>query len=133
MAPKRVLIIDDDKTLVTLMTALLRKEGFLVLAAFDAASGFMVAQKERPDLILLDLQMPAGGGEGVWKRLSSSAHTQGIPVVYVSATSSPGFAAEAEAQGAAGFIRKPFEPEHFAERVQGFFKRATGQQEAVQE
>ena len=133
MAPRRVLIIDDDRTLVTLMTTLLRKAGYQAFPAFDGASGFMVAQKERPDLILLDLQMPAGGGESVWKRLQSSGHTSGIPVVYVSATSAPGFAAEAELQGAAGFIQKPFEPEHFAERVNEFFKRATGQQEAIQE
>lgn len=133
MASKRVLIIDDDKTMVTLMTALLRKAGFEVLAAFDGASGFMVAQKQRPDLILLDMQMPAGGGDAVWKRLSSSSHTQGIPVVFVTATDTPGFAAQAEAHGAAGVIKKPFEPEHFSERVMDFFKRATGQQEAVQE
>jgi DNA-binding response OmpR family regulator len=133
MAPRRVLIIDDDKTLVTLMQGLLRKAGYQVLVAFDGMSGFMIAQKERPDLILLDLQMPAGGGEAVWKRLKASGHTSGIPVVYVSATSSPGFAAEAEGQGAAGFIRKPFEPETFVERVDDFFKRATGQQETIQE
>ena len=133
MAPRRVLIIDDDRTLVTLMTTLLRKAGYQVFAAFDGMGGFMIAQKERPDLILLDLQMPAGGGEAVWKRLTASGHPSGIPVVYVSATSSPGFAAEAELQGAAGFIRKPFEPEHFAERVDEFFKRATGEQQAIQE
>ena len=133
MTAKRVLIIDDDKTLVTLMTALLRKEGLQVLTAFDGMSGFMMAQKQRPDLILLDMQMPAGGGEAVWKRLAASGHTSAIPVVYVTATSSPGFAAEAEAQGAAGVIRKPFEPEQFAERVLDFFKRATGTMDAIQE
>lgn len=133
MAQKRVLVIDDDKTLVTLMTALLRKGGYQVLSAFDGVSGFMIAQKERPDLILLDLQMPAGGGEAVWKRLCASTHTSGIPVVYVTATSTPGFAAEVEAQGAAGFIRKPFDPETFVERVGDFFKRATGEQDAIQE
>lgn len=133
MTAKRVLIIDDDKVMVTLMTTLLRKEGFQVSAAFDGMSGFMTAQKQRPDLILLDMQMPAGGGEAVWKRLASSAHTSAIPVVYVTATSTPGFAAEAEAQGAAGVIRKPFEPEHFAERVHDFFKRATGQMDAIPE
>ena len=131
MDPKRILIIDDDRTLVTLMTALLRKGGHQVFTAFDAASGFMLAQKERPDLILLDLQMPAGGGAATWKRLSASAHTATIPVVYVTATSPAGFAAEAEAQGAAGFIRKPFEPEQFLERVEEFFKRATGQMETL--
>ena len=133
MAPRRVLIIDDDKTIVTLMTTLLRKAGYQVSAAFDGMAGFMTAQKERPDLILLDLQMPAGGGAAVWKRLQASGHTSSIPVVYVTATSAPGFAAEVEAEGAAGFIRKPFEPEHFVERVDEFFKRATGQQEVIKE
>lgn len=133
MQPKKILIIDDDKTMVTLMTALLRKGGHSVSASFDAASGFMVAQKERPDLILLDLQMPAGGGAATWKRLQNSGHTSAIPVVYVTATSPAGFAAEAEAQGAAGFIRKPFEPESFLARVEEFFKRATGQMEAIEE
>ena len=133
MTPKRVLIIDDDKMMVTLMTSLLRKEGLQVIAAFDGMSGTMMAQKQRPDLILLDMQMPAGGGEAVWKRLAASAHTSTIPVVYVTATSTPGFAAEAEAQGAAGVIRKPFEPEHFAERVMDFFKRATGQMDTITE
>ncbi|HWA40915.1 MAG TPA: response regulator [Gemmatimonadales bacterium] len=133
MTSKRVLIIDDDKTMVTLMTTLLRKEGLQVTTAFDGMSGFMAAQKQRPDLILLDMQMPAGGGEAVWKRLAASAHTVGIPVVYVTGTTSPGFAAEAESQGAAGVIKKPFDPESFAERVMDFFKRATGQQEAFQE
>jgi len=131
MTSKRVLIIDDDKMMVTLMTSLLRKEGLQVIAAFDGMSGTMMAQKQRPDLILLDMQMPAGGGEAVWKRLAASAHTSTIPVVYVTATSTPGFAAEAEAQGAAGVIKKPFEPEHFAERVMDFFKRATGQMDAI--
>ncbi len=133
MTAKRVLIIDDDKVMVTLMTTLLRKAGLEVIAAFDGMTGFMAAQKQRPDLILLDMQMPAGGGEAVWKRLASSAHTSAIPVVYVTATAGAGFAAEAESQGAAGVIRKPFEPEHFAERVLDFFKRATGQMDAITE
>jgi CheY-like chemotaxis protein len=133
MAAPRVLIIDDDRTLVTLMTTLLRKAGFQVLSAFDAASGFMVAQKQRPDLILLDMQMPAGGGAGTWQRLAASAHTQAIPVVYVTATAGPGFEEEKTAEGAAGVIFKPFDPESFADQVKGYFKRATGQQEAIPE
>lgn len=133
MAPKRVLIIDDDKAMLATMTSLLVKGGFQVFAAFDAASGFMTAQKQRPDLILLDVQMPAGGGAGVWQRLRSSAHTAGIPVVYVTATTSPGFAEEVEAQGAAGYIQKPFDPETFAATVQAFFRRATGQTEVIKE
>jgi DNA-binding response OmpR family regulator len=133
MAGRKILVIDDDKTMVTLITALLRKEGHQVIPAFDANSGFMIAQRERPDLVLLDMEMPAGGGMATWKRLQMSTHTSGIPVVFVSATSTPGFAGEVEALGAAGFIQKPFDPEIFGRRVELFFKRATGQTEAIQE
>ena len=127
MTGPRILIIDDDKTLVALMTTLLRKEGFQVLSAFDAASGFMTAQRQRPDLILLDMQMPAGGGQATWQRLATSSHTQGIPVVYVTATARAGFAEEKVAEGAIGVILKPFDPETFADEVKGFFQRATGE------
>jgi DNA-binding response OmpR family regulator len=133
MPGPRVLIIDDDKMIVTLMTALLRKEGFEVISAFDGASGYMAAQKQHPDLILLDMQMPAGGGASVRKRLHDSGHTNGIPVVYVTATAEPGFAEQVIAEGAAGFIQKPFDPETFGARVRSFFRRSTGETRAIPE
>jgi CheY-like chemotaxis protein len=117
MSKPRVLVIDDDKTMCAVMNAALRAGGFDVTTAFDAAQGFMFAQKDPPDLILLDLSMPAGGGAQAWRRLQMSAHTQTVPVIFVTAEARPGFEEEVRAQGAIGFIAKPFDPTTFAGRV----------------
>ena len=123
MGNPRVLVIDDDKTMVAVMTAVLKADGFQVSAAFDAAQGFMFAQKDPPDLILLDMNMPAGGGAGTWQRLQHSARTQSIPVVFVTAETKAGLEQEVLRQGAVGFIQKPFDPVTLAERVRGFLER----------
>ena len=122
MANPRVLIIDDDKTMVAVMTAALKAGGFLVTAAFDGMQGFMFATKDPPDLILLDLSMPAGGGAHTWQRLQNSAKTQGIPVVFVTAEARPGFEREVVSQGAVGYIAKPFDPATLADRVREIWK-----------
>ena len=123
MATPRVLIVDDDKTMVAVMTAVLKAGGFQVSAAFDAAQGFMFAQKDPPDLILLDMNMPAGGGAGTWQRLQQSARTRSVPVVFVTAESKPGLEQEVLRQGAVGFIQKPFDPATLADRVRGFLEK----------
>lgn len=123
MASPRVLIVDDDKTMVAVMSAVLKAGGFQVSAAFDAAQGFMFAQKDPPDLILLDMNMPAGGGAGTWQRLQHSARTQNVPVVFVTAESKPGLEQEVLRQGAVAFIQKPFDPTTLAERVRAILER----------
>src|SRR5260370_216797 len=65
MAPKaKVLVIDDDKTLVAILSASLRAAGYHVLAAYDAMQGFRLAQREVPAVTLLDLHLPAAGAAG---------------------------------------------------------------------
>lgn len=123
MANPRILVIDDDKTMVAVMSAALKAAGFQVSAAFDAAQGFMFATKDPPDLILLDINMPAGGGVGAWQRLQHSARTQSVPVVFVTIESKPGLEQEVLRQGAIGFIHKPFDPSTFAERIKGFLEK----------
>ncbi|MFI5235229.1 MAG: two-component system response regulator [Gemmatimonadales bacterium] len=123
MVDPRILIIDDDKAIVAVMTAALTAGGFRVTVAFDAMQGFMFATKNPPDLILLDLSMPAGGGAQTWRRLQGSARTQGIPVVFVTAEARPGFEREVLSQGAVGYIAKPFDPTTLADQVQGFLAR----------
>jgi CheY-like chemotaxis protein len=120
MASQKILIIDDDKTVVAAMSGALKAAGFQVSGAFDAAQGFMFATKDPPDLILLDLNMPAGGGLGAWQRLRASARTQNVPVVFVSAMAKAGFEQEAKSQGALGFIAKPVDVSKLADQIRGF-------------
>ncbi len=108
MAPKpKVLVIDDDKTIVALVSATLRAVGYQVLAAYDAMQGFMLAQREVPAVILLDIQLPAGGGLPLLEKITTSTKTHAIPVVIITGETDPKLEAETKVKGATAFVRKP--------------------------
>jgi CheY-like chemotaxis protein len=87
MSPRpHVLVIDDDRTTREITGMALRRSGYTVTVAEDAMQGFMQARRREPDLILLDLRMPGGGGEQVWQRLKACNRTSHIPVVVVTGT-----------------------------------------------
>jgi DNA-binding response OmpR family regulator len=103
----KILIIDDDKALVALLTHTLRGAGYQVLAAVDPVQGLMSAKREAPALVILDLVMPAGGGMPVLERLSFGGSAR---VVVMTASSDPKLEGEAKSHGAAGFVKKPVDP-----------------------
>ena len=84
MAGERILVIDDDRTVLTYLKAVLGKEGYRVFTAMDALQGPMVARQSQPDLVVLDLAMPGGGGPAVLERLRRMQGTMQIPVVVYS-------------------------------------------------
>jgi DNA-binding NtrC family response regulator len=110
----RVLIIDDDKTILSVVSPVLRAAGHQVITALDPVQGFMAARREKPNLILLDLMMPAGGGMQLLAKLAGG----GAPVVVMTVQADPKVEAEARAHGAAEFLRKPLDLEALSELVQ---------------
>jgi CheY-like chemotaxis protein len=84
MAGERILVIDDDRTVLTYLKAVLGREGYRVYTALDALQGPMVARQARPDLVVLDLAMPGGGGTAVLDRLRRLQGTMQVPVVVYS-------------------------------------------------
>jgi DNA-binding response OmpR family regulator len=107
----RVLIIDDDEQFTLLVANHLRSAGYASLTAVDAMQGFMFAQREQPGLIILDINMPAGGGVSVLERLVKGVKTQMIPVIVVTARQEPEVEQQVRAKGALGFLRKPIDRE----------------------
>lgn len=103
----KILIIDDDKTVVGMIAAVLRAAGYQVVSAVDPVQGFMSARREKPQVIVLDLMMPAGGGMQLLQKLTSLGKT---PVVVITMLADPKAEAEAKAAGAAGFLKKPVDP-----------------------
>jgi len=122
-AKPTVLVIDDDKTIVAALSATLRAAGCHVLAAYDAMQGFMLAQREVPAVILLDLQLPAGGGLQVLEKITASSKTQAIPVVIISGASDPRLEAETKAKGASFFVRKPVDQKALVALVEGLLEK----------
>ncbi len=117
MTAHKILIIEDDRVTVELAAAALRRAGYQVSVAYDAMQGSMFAQRDPPDLIVLDLQMPAGGGLQVWDRLERSSRTQGVPILIMTASPGDGLEEELLAKGAVGFLSKPFHPEDLTRAV----------------
>ncbi len=110
--PKSILIIDDDMQFGKVISNALSESGFEVTLALDSISGLKQAFEKKPDLILLNLVLPAGGGEGVLANLRKAPETAHIPVFIMSSLFSPKKLEEkARSLGAEGFIAKPIEPE----------------------
>jgi len=84
MAGERILVVDDERTVLTYLKAVLGKEGYRVFTAMDALQGPMVARQSQPDLVVLDLAMPGGGGPAVLERLRRMQGMMQIPVVVYS-------------------------------------------------
>jgi CheY-like chemotaxis protein len=79
MAGERILVVDDDRTVLTYLKAVLGQGGYRVFTAMDALQGPMVARQSQPDLVVLDLAMPGGGGPAVLERLRRMQGMMQIP------------------------------------------------------
>lgn len=83
---KTVLIVDDDPNVHDILRTVLGQAGYQVASAMDAMQGPMMARNLKPDLIVLDIMMPAGGGVSVYKRIRQNMQTMSIPVIIHSST-----------------------------------------------
>ncbi len=111
----RILIADDSRFQVQLIAAYLEPRGFVVVSAGDALQTWMKALREKPEAIVLDINMPGGTGIEVLKRLRMSARTQHIPVVVVSGSSEPNIESTVKKLGAGDFLQKPVELDRLCE------------------
>ncbi|MCF8093036.1 MAG: diguanylate cyclase [Desulfotignum sp.] len=113
MIPKknaRILIVDDEKMNLKVLTELLREDYTLVLARNGEQALKFARQKPLPDLILLDVVMPEMGGHDVIRQLKEDPLTKDIPVIFVTALSTTGDEEQGLKLGAVDYITKPFSP-----------------------
>ena len=83
--PQRVLVVDDDRQIVRLVSSYLEQAGMSVLTAFDGENAMRVIQKERPDLIVLDLMLPGRSGWEITRWLRGESHLADIPILMLTA------------------------------------------------
>ncbi len=114
---KKILIVDDETKIVQLVASRLRANGYEVFSAYDGIQGVQVAHREKPDCIILDIRMPAGGGTTVFRYLKMSAETSTIPIVFLTADASPETKKKALEEGAEAFLTKPFQAEDLLRTV----------------
>jgi len=114
---KRILIVDDERDIIKALMIRLQGAGYDVVTAFDGAQGVFMAHKERPDLIILDIRMPAGDGFSVAQRLKRSIHTFTIPVIFLTGSPEKNAEEKAMAMGARFYIKKPYDPEELLDAI----------------
>ncbi|MDP9191355.1 MAG: response regulator [Acidobacteriota bacterium] len=117
MAQPLILVVDDDTPILLLMRTLLREFGFEPVTAGSGEQAIAEAQKRKPDLILLDRNMPVMSGDEVLRALRSDESLAEVPILIVSGE--PMGPAEVRDLGASGHVLKPFDVPSLVKTIRG--------------
>jgi CheY-like chemotaxis protein len=117
MADRKVLIVDDEKMVHTVFKTALEKHGFRVHSAFDTVQAPMMARQVKPDLIVLDITMPGGGGYEAFKRLQMMSGTATIPILVYTSSPTADVSQRIPASPTVALLQKPASPEALLEHV----------------
>jgi two-component system, OmpR family, phosphate regulon response regulator PhoB len=129
MSTKRILVVEDEKDVVDLLTLNLRKAGgFVLLTAGDGATGLAKARTEKPDFIILDLMLPKMPGLEVCKLLKSDPATRHIPILMLTARAEEIDRIVGLEFGADDYVTKPFSPREVILRIKAILRRATAEE-----
>jgi two-component system phosphate regulon response regulator PhoB len=122
----KILIVEDEHDIAELIAFNLRRAGYEVVMAHDGIEGTMVAMRERPSLIVLDLMLPGRDGFGVFRELRRDARTVNIPVIMLTARAQTEDRIQGLEVGADDYLTKPFSPKELLLRIQAILKRSDG-------
>ena len=120
MTPKRILLVDDEASILTVARIGLKRAGWSVLTAASGKEGIAKAVAEQPDAIVLDVMMPEMDGLETLKQLQDNSQVQQIPVIFLTAKVQQSDRRRFYASGIKGFITKPFDPTTLASQISGF-------------
>jgi len=125
---RKVLIADDDRMTRLILRMLLEKEGHTVFEADNGATGMETARRERPDLMMVDLQMPDMDGFQFLEMIRGDENLMSLPVIVLTSDTSSEVEAKVLEMGADDYVSKPFEPEVLLSRLRAAFRRAARNQ-----
>jgi CheY-like chemotaxis protein len=117
---RTILIVEDEPQNRKLFKDVLQYRGFTVLEARDGREGVALARQHRPDLILMDIQMPVMDGISATRTLKQDAVTQDITVVALTANAMPGDREKILEAGCQDYISKPFRLHEFLEKIREY-------------
>jgi CheY-like chemotaxis protein len=117
---QKILVIEDNEQNMYLVNFILEKYGYQVIQARSGDEGIRQAQQQKPDLVLLDIQLPVMDGYAVARELRKMKEMAEIPIVAVTSYAMPGDRENAMEAGCSGYIEKPINPETFITEVEHY-------------
>ena len=114
---KRILIIEDQEDNRAIMRDLLTAAGFELIEAANGEEGVKLAQSERPDLILMDIQLPIIDGYEATRQIRAIVDLKSIPIIAVTSYALSGDEAKTREAGCNGYVAKPFSPRQLLAKV----------------
>jgi CheY-like chemotaxis protein len=118
MSKKRILIVDDEPDVLMLTSLRLRKFDYEILTAINGRDAFDIIQKEKPDLVLLDLIIPIVYGTEICRRVKSDENLKHIPIILYTAHGEVMTDEKAKSFGADDYIAKPFDAEELTNKIE---------------
>ena len=115
---KSVLLVDDDNTILLGTGVRLKSMGYIVYTAKDAVGAVSAVRRNEPDVVVLDISLPAGDGFVVADRLQNLSGSAATPIIFITASENPLLRERAKALGAVGFLRKPFDATSLADAIE---------------
>lgn len=116
-SPHKVLVVEDDPSISALLTKALQNNGYTVVNASDGEAALVLCVEERPDVILLDVNLPKLDGFSVAKRLKGVQSLKGIPIIFLTAKDRPADMIQGIQAGAKHYLTKPFKIEELMSKV----------------
>jgi two-component system phosphate regulon response regulator PhoB len=120
----KVLVIDDEKDIVSLLRYHLEKAGFQCLAGMDGATALRLVREHHPDLLILDLMLPGMDGLEICRQLRQEAATARLPILMLTAKAEEVDRVVGLEVGADDYVVKPFSPRELVARVRAILRRA---------
>ncbi len=117
---KKVLVVEDNEDNLLLFRFMLEETGYEVIEARDGAEGVALALQEKPDLIVMDIQLPDIDGLEATKRIRASEADSDIPIIALTSFAMAGDREKALAAGCNGYITKPINPETFIAELEKY-------------
>jgi len=117
---KRILVIEDNEANLYLTRFILEKNGYQVIEAREGIKGVEMAHKEKPDLIIMDIQLPDINGLEAVRRIRASKTDREIPIVALTSYAMVGDREKALAAGCTGYMEKPINPDTFMAEIKEF-------------
>jgi two-component system, cell cycle response regulator DivK len=117
---KRILVVEDQEDLRGILRDLLTGSGYAVAEAADGQAGVEITRSERPDLVLMDIQLPVMDGYEATRQIKADPNLKATPVIAVSSFAMKGDEEKARASGCDHYVTKPYSPVQLLRIIRGF-------------